>query len=259
MKFKNLPFNNQYQLKWAQWITRFRKKALILDYGCGLGKVVFAGRKIGLNILGADTFYGGEHSAREKLIRAGHLNKIIYEIKNNKLAYKDNYFDLIMSNMVFEHIEKFDKVLSEINRVMKNDGFFLCLFPSKNIILEGHMGIPFAHWFSKDSKFRYFFVLLLRNLGLGYFKHNKPNSKWTRDFLNWIDKYTFYKSEKEIIQKFSKYFKVHFIEYDYINDRILLNRKLTKIAFFFKIYPFKTISSILFRKFVSMVILATKK
>lgn len=255
-----MHYNHQYQLKWAQWITKSRKRAIILDYGCGLGKVVLEGRKRGLDILGADVFYGSSPSIREKIIKAGLLNKIIYEIKNNKLEFSDNYFDLIMSNMVFEHIENFDIILKEIKRVMKNDGFFLCLFPSKGSFIEGHIGIPCAHWFSKNSILRYFFVLILRNLGMGYHKRDIPKSQWTKNSLNWLDKYTFYKPENEIIQIFSKYFKIRFIEYDYIIFRVLLNRKLKKTAFFFKMpLPSQTFLAFLFRKFVFMVILTTKK
>ena len=40
------------------------------------------------------------------------------------LPYEDNKFDLVFSDNLLEHLEHPEKVFSEIDRVLKNDGIF---------------------------------------------------------------------------------------------------------------------------------------
>ncbi len=46
-----------------------------------------------------------------------------------------------------EHVDDLNFTLSELARVFKPSGKVLTLFPSAEVIREGHCGIPFAHWF----------------------------------------------------------------------------------------------------------------
>lgn len=45
------------------------------------------------------------------------------------LPFENNYFDLILSGHVIEHIEDENKILSEFNRVLKDDGMIFLSFP----------------------------------------------------------------------------------------------------------------------------------
>lgn len=47
------------------------------------------------------------------------------------LPYKDNKFDLVFSDNLLEHLEHPEKVFSEIDRVLKNDGIFFFKTPNK--------------------------------------------------------------------------------------------------------------------------------
>ena len=44
---------------------------------------------------------------------------------NEKLPFEDNYFDVVMSLAVIEHVESMDLFLSEIKRVVKDDGIII--------------------------------------------------------------------------------------------------------------------------------------
>jgi 2-polyprenyl-3-methyl-5-hydroxy-6-metoxy-1,4-benzoquinol methylase len=136
--------NYRYLLHWAEAFESKTPGARILDYGCGSGEVVAEGRRQGLNIYGVEIFYGGS-KAKQEVERLGLLGDEIRMIKDGKLSFDDECFDVVLSNQVFEHVEDLDAVLSEIERVMKKGAVLLCLFPGDDVIREGHIGIPFVH------------------------------------------------------------------------------------------------------------------
>ena len=57
--------NYRYLLHWAEAFESKTRGARILDYGCGSGDVVAAGRKHGLNIYGSEIFYRGSKAKQE--------------------------------------------------------------------------------------------------------------------------------------------------------------------------------------------------
>lgn len=65
--------------------------------------------------------------------------------------YRDAFFDAIVSNQVFEHVQDPDLVLHEIARTLKVDGHSVHLFPFRKYVLEGHIKVPCAHWINDDS------------------------------------------------------------------------------------------------------------
>lgn len=246
----NLSFNYQYLL------DMLKPKQKVLDYGCGAGEIVIEGRKRHLNICGADVFYKGAKD-KEKIKKAHYLNKIIFEIKNNRIPFKNETFDVAVCNQVFEHVKNLNLVLKEIHRVLKANGRLIALFPSKGVIYEGHIGVPCSHWFAKKSKSRFIYTLALRTLGIGFNKNKKSPIKWTQDELNWLDKYTKYRSEKEIRKSLSQYFLIEFLEDDYVFKRlqkynIQLPKKLKNLKIF------RHLTQKLFRRVGGMVIMAKK-
>src|SRR5215471_3782706 len=128
----------------------------ILDFGCGAGELVEAGIAAGLNMSGADVFYEGA-SARP---RGGR----IHEIRDGVLPFPDATFGLVVNNQVMEHVEDLDAALHEIHRVLRPGGLVLSVFPSRDVWREGHIGIPFSHWFPQGSPVRFYYTWLLRAL-----------------------------------------------------------------------------------------------
>jgi len=251
--------NHLYQLRWAKMISYSNKNAKILDYGCGLGEVIRKGRDEGFNIYGADSFNAGNRNIEAKLMKLGLLNKVITKIKNQTLDYEDNFFDLIMSNQVLEHIEDLKSALKEIHRVLKKKGLFLSIFPFKGTLIEWHIGLPFVHWFKKCSRLRFYFALFLRNIGMGFHKKNLIKQQWVINNLQWLDNYTFYRFKKEILNIFSEFFNIRFIEHDYAFFRLNLNHVFKIFRKFLKISIFANMARFLIQKFSSTVILASKK
>ena len=206
-------------MHWVELVTNELPNARILDYGCGRGELVFAARDRGYDVFGTEAFYGGSRIKNE-LEASGALGNVIRELRDGRIDFEDESFDLVVNNMVFEHVVDLDAVLGEINRVMKKGAMLLSLFPSKSVLRETHIGIPLAHRLPKQSRFRYYYTLCLRSLGIGSYRANRSRSEWTRYMLNWIDSYTKYRTRKEILRSFSAYFKTEWIEDDYVRFRL---------------------------------------
>lgn len=95
----------------------------LLDSGGGRGDFSRAFAKAGMKVWTIDG------SSYEKSYEDG-VNFIgDFDLETGTLPYNDNYFDVIFSKSVLEHIHKPAQYLSEIRRVLKPEGLFLVLVP----------------------------------------------------------------------------------------------------------------------------------
>jgi SAM-dependent methyltransferase len=227
----------------------------VLDYGCGSGRVVVAGRAAGLDIYGTDVFYGGS-TTRSEAEATGLFGDRIREMAGAQIPFDDGYFDLVANNQVMEHVADLDATLAEIARVLSPGGAVLSLFPSMDVWREGHIGIPFSHWFPKNSRSRFLYTWALRAVGFGTWKEQAPTARqWAIDKLAWIDQWTRYRPRHEILAAYDNYFINEFRELDYIRYR-LLDRPSALRAFLASHPP--PFASELFRKLAFLVILSRK-
>ena len=94
--------------------AKIHKGSKILDVGCGVGILVEQFNKLGYDAIGIDI----NHSAIDNSIcpKKGFL---VENIAN--LEYSENYFDLVVSREVLEHIpqQEIDKSIQELDRVSK--------------------------------------------------------------------------------------------------------------------------------------------
>jgi SAM-dependent methyltransferase len=254
-----MDVTNRFVLDFAKRFAHARPGAKILDFGCGAGAVVIAGRAACLDMLGADVFYGGSktHAEAES---SGLLGSVIHEIHDGKLPFADSCFDLITNNQVMEHVEDLNAVLSELNRVLKPGGTILSIFPSRDVFREGHIGIPFAHWFAKESRARFLYTWALRSLGAGTWKEQAPTRRqWAADKLKWIDTYTHYRSRREIFTAFGRYFETELREPDYIRFRLRDRRLLAPLARLLDLPSAPAAAGALFRKLAFLVLVSHKE
>ena len=204
--------NYEFCAKWV--LDREPEKSVrVLDYGCGAGKIVKELRKRNVNAFGCDVFYeGGDYSKSidTELLDDG----VIKKIDGNVIPFDSTSFDFVINNQVMEHVENLDSVLAEIQRVLKPGGLVLSLFPDKGVWREGHCGIPFLHWFPKNSCARIYYAAGFRILGFGYHKGTKSVMRWSQDFCEWLDKWTHYRTIQEVDMAYSK----HFYDIQHIED-----------------------------------------
>jgi ubiquinone/menaquinone biosynthesis C-methylase UbiE len=67
--------------------------------------------------------------------------EIIHHGYGEDLPYPDNYFDIVYSTNVLEHVNDPKKVIHETIRVLKPGGYFQFVIPNYGSFWEGHYGI----------------------------------------------------------------------------------------------------------------------
>ncbi len=102
-------------------LTNIKKPLKVLDLGCGIGSSEKMFYKISKYIdwRGVDIEESPEVSSRSG------KNKNITTYDGVNLPFDDCEFDIVYSNQVLEHVEYPDKVLSEVSRVLNNNGKFI--------------------------------------------------------------------------------------------------------------------------------------
>lgn len=118
--------------------------------------------------------------------------------------FTDEHFDFVISNQVLEHILDLDHFLSQIRRVLRQNGSSVNLFPVRDAVIEGHVGVPFAHRvFSHDLRASYLESVARLGLdGLGpLVRQSKMTAasygESTSDYISFM---TAYRSWREIAQ-----------------------------------------------------------
>jgi SAM-dependent methyltransferase len=205
----------------VDWVNKnSMQDAMTLDYGCGSGGLVHLLRAAGFESRGCDVFFeGGDYSSQvtSDLMAGG----IIKRMDSDRIPFEDASFDLIINNQVMEHVANIDLVLSEINRVLKPGGKVLSLFPDQRVWREGHVGIPFLHWFPRGSRLQVYYSFALRCVGLGYHKQDKFNWQWSEDACSWINRWCYYRNFRDIKTAFQAIIgPISWLEGDYLAWRL---------------------------------------
>jgi len=106
----------------------FKKGTKVLDVGCGTG--------YGSSLLAkkCKVFAIDINEEAINFARKHYSNRIKFRVaKTERLPFKNQEFDAICSFEVIEHIEKVDRMLKEIYRVLKNGGKFVLSTPNRGI------------------------------------------------------------------------------------------------------------------------------
>ncbi len=254
-----MDVTNRFVLDFALRFAAERPGARLLDYGCGSGAVVAEGRARGLDYVGADAFYGGSE-ARSEAARSGLLGSVVFPMDEGRIPFGDGCFDLVTNNQVLEHVADLDATLGEICRVLKPHGVLLSIFPSRDVLREGHIGIPFSHWFPRDSRARFYYTWMLRSLGLGLWKEQAPTCRaWAEAKLRWLDAYVRYRTRQEIFRAFDERFTTERRETDYIRYRLCDSRRLAPLARLLDLPGVPPLAEALFRKLAFLVLVSRRK
>lgn len=119
------------------------ERTTILDLGCGAGGMVQEARSKGLQFYGCGfALRDDDYSANPEFVEKGFLRTI----KENPytLPFEDAFFDIVISDQVFEHVMDYPTTLQETQRVLKPGGTFLHVFPSRYSVVEPHLWVPFG-------------------------------------------------------------------------------------------------------------------
>ncbi len=141
--------------------------AKILDLGCDDG----AGVGVLANKIGTKNMYGIEIvEERAEIARKAGV-RVYNEDLNKTLSLDNDFFDVVYSNQVIEHLYDTDSFISEIYRILKPNGYaiistenlaswhniFALLFgfqpfSMSNYSAKGNIGNPFALWDGSNAQ-----------------------------------------------------------------------------------------------------------
>jgi SAM-dependent methyltransferase len=119
---------NQYPRKLAQYLyNRFMMVGAqqgttrkILDIGCCTGKALKQFSEFeNFDLYGIDI---RDEGVEDIYFKASNIEK-------DKIPYPDNYFDIVYSKSVLEHVKNTDNFISESRRILKPGGIFIGLTP----------------------------------------------------------------------------------------------------------------------------------
>jgi len=178
----------------------------VLDMGCGRGELVNALRERGARAFGVEI--------DPRFVESGKLVCERYPDEYPALSvlnpdgssiFPDEYFDLIISDQVLEHVAQLDSFAAETARLLRPGGITLHEFPAQRVIMEPHYGIPFAHWLPKNA-LRWQWINLMLRMGRAkqFFPQLTINDRTSVIFKYSVEE-TFYRRPSEIANAFARY------------------------------------------------------
>lgn len=134
----------------------------ILDIGSADGtftKVILDRSKADL-IIGIDALPSSVAYAKKRFVRNKKLRFKVATAEN--LPFKRGEFDAVFALEVLEHVFKPEKILAEIKRVLKKDGYLVVLIPRENLLFK----VIWFFWVKTRGK-------IWRGTHVQEFDHNK--------------------------------------------------------------------------------------
>ena len=118
------PFRVGYAKKIIDQLKVNPEKIAVLEVGCGGGILSEEIAKMGFITTGIDP------AAQSLEIARAHAKESQLDIKyengaGENIPYQDNSFDAVLCCDVLEHVHDLPKVISEVSRVLKDDGIFI--------------------------------------------------------------------------------------------------------------------------------------
>lgn len=184
------------------------KNSVILDFGCGAGRMVQELRDLGFNAYGCSTRF----VYPEGVDTVGMINRNIIrpiDFDNYRLPFETNTFDFIFSHSVFEHVQNYPESIAEIARVLKPTGFCIHFFPPRYRLVEGHVYVPLSSVFHPMPWLQFWTMLGIRNVWTKKMDA-KDSATW---FYNYLEEETNYLRKVELLDQFRRQFdEVRFCE-----------------------------------------------
>ena len=186
---------------------QLEKEAIkILDWGSGRGQTVGALREEGYEAYGVEIdplpYYNGLPYFQSKYEKPEEFLQLIDE--TCLTSFPDNYFDIIFSEQVLEHVADLEKVSKEMSRITKEGGKHLHRFPAKWHLIEDHLYMPAIHWLPKNLlRFGliYFCVLIGAEPNWPQLSQSKKREK-AKTYYQYSIKKTYYRSITSIKNTF---------------------------------------------------------
>jgi SAM-dependent methyltransferase len=175
----------------------------VLDLGCGRGITVIKLLQLGFDAYGVDIDAEPVRNGLPLLEGLGAPiapgDRLRIYAATEPLPFPDTFFDLILSDQVFEHVARLSDVAAEMARVARADACGAHLFPAKWRIMEPHVFVPFVHWLPK-TRLRYWWLRVWSHrLPLWRGHDGMAMDERLRTFQAYLNDKTFYRPISQII------------------------------------------------------------
>ena len=151
MIHKKYSKNKMGFTKWIYSNYKFDPNMYILELGCGTGEMWEENLDIlnGSKIILTDFSEAMVNKAKHVLNGSKNISYNVVNIEN--IPYEESMFDAVIANMMLYHVSNIPKALSEVNRVLKNNGVFYCATYGENTILNSvckllEVDLPKSDW-----------------------------------------------------------------------------------------------------------------
>lgn len=220
-----------------------KKNIKILDWGCGKGDLVKFLNDHGYDCYGLEVEDNIKVKDQLKIYDDDFLKKKIFYIKHdNRTKFMSNFFDIVITNQVLEHMSNKIEFINELRRILKTGGFSYNILPAKFRLIEVHIKMPFVHWFPKNN-LRKILIIFFNIFKINHWSECKNLSfnQQVKYYFEYSVNKTFYLSANDLFNDFKE-------NGFYVNDRYYENKILNNVfTQFFK------------NNFISIEFLATKK
>lgn len=112
----------------------------VLEIGTGAGYIAHALSKHAKSVDSVDI-------VDDRKVKTGFEQKIV---SDEELPYKDEQFDVVITNHVLEHVPDQEKHMAEMTRVLKKGGIIYLASPNKWWLTDPHYKLPFISWLPRS-------------------------------------------------------------------------------------------------------------
>jgi len=136
----------------------------ILDIGCGNGYVLSQYKKFGAEVYGIDLTKTAIELSQKRFQLCNYQGEFKLT-DGDSIPYPDNFFDMVCSMGVLHHIERPERMINEICRVLKPSGTLIMMLYNKNSF-RNKIGFRIKKYFG-GPKFRNKTIQQIRNMNDG--------------------------------------------------------------------------------------------
>jgi SAM-dependent methyltransferase len=135
-------------LRFLEWLGKpLQPGARVLDFGCGNGQAVGILLNMGYDVHGVDIvdwWQRDDYWDRSYIPEARVTKRLqCMDEARYRIPFPDGHFEFCFSDQVMEHVRDHGLVFGEIMRVLKSDAISVHRFPGPNMLMEGHLFLPF--------------------------------------------------------------------------------------------------------------------
>ena len=174
----------------------------VLDWGCGRGSTVSKLLDLGIDAYGVDIDPVPIRNGSALLKARGEdpEKRLIRIDANCRTPFADDFFHMIISDQVLEHVRDLRGMVAEFARITIPNNAGLHNFPAKWRIIEPHLSIPLVHWLPKN-RLRYWYIrLLLKHIPVWKGMDNTSAAARSQIYFDYSIQKTYYRPLRTIIQ-----------------------------------------------------------